>query len=347
MLNTLQAGRGIAALMVVLFHLNVAVFGMPQYWPDRIWSGFDVGHAGVHFFFVLSGFIIAHIHFEDLGDRTAWRRYAFKRFVRIYPVYWLVLIGVLAVYFAMPQMGQGYETRPIELLGSFTLLPTPNPPALTVAWTLRHEVLFYALFAVGFFSRRALTYSMTVWLLGCMVTAIAGSAPYPFGFLFAPINLLFGMGIGAAWLLRTRVVPYPRFVLVIGLVLFAATGGFELAESNGGHWLTLSYGLAGAMVVAGLVEWERSRALAVPRVLTLFGDASYALYLIHFPAISLMAKVFFAAGLSNVMPPAVWFVIMLLAVCALGVAFHLTAERWLLRLLKHRRPAIAKDPAPQ
>ena len=63
---------------------------------------FDFGHAGVEFFFVLSGFIILHIHWKDLGHPSRFSSFAGKRFLRIYPMYWLVLAAIIPVYFFSP-----------------------------------------------------------------------------------------------------------------------------------------------------------------------------------------------------------------------------------------------------
>lgn len=54
----LQAGRGFAALIVLLFH-NALIFASDKYWNNEFYNGiFGFGHSGVEFFFVLSGFII-------------------------------------------------------------------------------------------------------------------------------------------------------------------------------------------------------------------------------------------------------------------------------------------------
>jgi peptidoglycan/LPS O-acetylase OafA/YrhL len=94
MLRTLQAGRGVAAIAVLLYHLNlelVARFGGASV------SGLEVGWAGVDFFFVLSGFIIWHVHAGDIGQDGRLGRYLWNRFTRLYPVYWAVLAVALAL----------------------------------------------------------------------------------------------------------------------------------------------------------------------------------------------------------------------------------------------------------
>ena len=72
-INVLQAGRGLAALAVVMLHSSVAArdFGGVHTAP------LEYGYLGVDFFFVLSGFIIFH---STAGrDRTI-KQYATARF---------------------------------------------------------------------------------------------------------------------------------------------------------------------------------------------------------------------------------------------------------------------------
>ena len=93
-LCNLHALRGVACLLVFLFHVTAmeskmgAFPGSPFLVPFRY-----VGHSGVELFFIISGFILTWAHFQDLGDRSALGRYAFKRFWRIYPPYWVCAVG--------------------------------------------------------------------------------------------------------------------------------------------------------------------------------------------------------------------------------------------------------------
>lgn len=68
MYKSLQAGRGIAAMLVVLFHLGGA-FAAEKYFGIAAFSiPFKFGSAGVELFFVLSGFIIFSAHRDDIGQ---------------------------------------------------------------------------------------------------------------------------------------------------------------------------------------------------------------------------------------------------------------------------------------
>jgi exopolysaccharide production protein ExoZ len=59
--------RGVAALMVVFYHTTRSL-SLPQYLGYiPLNNVFGFGHAGVDFFFVLSGFIITRTHTVDIG----------------------------------------------------------------------------------------------------------------------------------------------------------------------------------------------------------------------------------------------------------------------------------------
>lgn len=88
--------RGIAALMVIAYHfspaLNVAASPLHQM---GFLCGFGV--TGVDLFFVLSGFLITGILLREKGMRQYFRRFYTRRLLRIFPVYFLGLIIILAL----------------------------------------------------------------------------------------------------------------------------------------------------------------------------------------------------------------------------------------------------------
>lgn len=68
--------------------------------------------------------------------------YAQKCLLRIYPLYWLVNAAVIPIYFLVPAFGNGYETKPLEIITSLLLLPYSQVPILGVAWSLIYVVFF-------------------------------------------------------------------------------------------------------------------------------------------------------------------------------------------------------------
>src|SRR5215467_10685301 len=88
-LSGIEISRGLAASAVVLYHaarhLNQA-YGMPT-----LTSVFQFGHAGVDLFFVISGFIIVYVHYNDIGTPDRLGHYVSRRITRVMPTYWVAL----------------------------------------------------------------------------------------------------------------------------------------------------------------------------------------------------------------------------------------------------------------
>lgn len=84
--------RGVAALAVVCGHALTMRFGM-GFDPSSATYALLLLQGGVDIFFVISGFIItlSAIEAGRSAERLGAVGFGIKRFLRIYPVYWLVL----------------------------------------------------------------------------------------------------------------------------------------------------------------------------------------------------------------------------------------------------------------
>ncbi|MDO8772969.1 MAG: acyltransferase family protein [Burkholderiaceae bacterium] len=161
-IRSLQVFRGLAALAVVAHHAAGSKEAFVGSMPGAPQAVFDLGLLGVDFCFVLSGFIIMFAHMGDERSPASVQRYAFKRLVRIFPAYLPISIALIALYAAMPGLSAS-GGRDYSLSSSLLLLPADKPPALSVAWTLVHELMFYAVFLLFFVSRRWLITGFVLW----------------------------------------------------------------------------------------------------------------------------------------------------------------------------------------
>lgn len=337
----IEAGRGIAATLVVLFHASGSIFAAPKYWNAHVFGGiFDFGYAGVEFFFVLSGFIIAHAHSRDIGQPTQLLRYLRRRVVRIYPMYWLVL----AVVLTLATVGVGTGGLRTGVIASSILLAGPDstPTVLAVAWTLYHEIAFYIVFALWIWHPRVGGGVTAAWLVTVALHAGGidlGVAPY----VSSSLNLLFLLGIGAAAMSRRRIsgaVP----LAILGAVAFIAIGLETvylqvLPESL----RQLAFGVACAAGITGVVAHERRYVVAIPAVLRALGAASYSIYLVHFPVLSVIAKISSRMGLIGRVPTQLAFFLVVVITLLLGYAVHRIIERPLLDRLQARRSTKSVD----
>lgn len=325
----LQAGRGIAALLVVFYHASM-VIASPKYWGGPVFGGvFSFGHAGVPFFFVLSGFIILWIHRRDIGRPERVRTYLWRRAVRIYPPYWAVSLFVIAVYLAAPAYRHGGDLDPGALIRSFALMGAPAS-VLPVGWSLFYEILFYALFAILILNWRAGLAAFALWFALCV--AIPNAT-----YLTSTFNLLFAMGLAAAWLVRRHKIPWPTFFFWGGIAAFCAVAFWEKYAAVEPGAPPLLYGIGPALFLLGAVELERSRGWRAPRPLALLGDASYSLYLVHYLVVSALAKTILW------LPKEAAFFVFVGASILGGLVFHFLFEKPMLAKLGRgsRRPRAA------
>lgn len=191
MFNSLQVGRAIAALAVVLHH---ATIDSSAFYGTAFSDFFSFGNIGVDFFFVLSGFIIYWSHKQDHTGLDTAAAYAKKRFIRLYPPFILIALAMYLAYTLLP--GLSMNAREIGAIPSLLLIPDPiQRPALSVSWTLMHELLFYSIFCIYFISQKALKTIITAWAIAIIVHAMLGAESFWINFLFSMHNLEFIMGM--------------------------------------------------------------------------------------------------------------------------------------------------------
>jgi len=182
----LEALRGGAALIVVLYH--IIFFDQyldPNYFPVVIKVLQFPGHLSVLVFFVLSGFVIGISNQQSLTIKTI-LPYLKKRFIRLYPIYFLSLVFTLLV---------APVNYSLYTIGSnFTLTQGVVAPVIwenCPIWSLHYEALYYLIFIpVSLFRMKLIFVFFASLILGLanyffypyLNTPIITS--YAFGFIF-------------------------------------------------------------------------------------------------------------------------------------------------------------------
>ena len=328
---TLEIARFIAALCVATEHLS-AFSG--QYGAGSMPGWLTAPPiAPVLFFFVLSGFVMTEAHYQDAGRLSRLPRYVWRRFCRIYPLYWLSLVPMVWLLWPI------YGHKHLYMAEIYSLDPfTPfqfwelNPPA----WSLRFEILFYAMFGLALLPR-ARRYVFGLWLAGLTYqwySVTFPHAPHPLPDILPPgvkwhmfdgHDWLFFCGIGAALLLARTTLR--KDILWLAL---AVLGGVLLnqirLENWGFHYPTKPLepfvGILYAGVIFCLAALERAGALRPPRWTGALGTMSYPLYLLH-PACSFLAGyiIVFKLHINHTVPAVLLFGLLItvsLAVTALA-----------------------------
>jgi peptidoglycan/LPS O-acetylase OafA/YrhL len=86
-IQCLDGLRGIAAIAVMEFHF--AIFFLPQARLFDIFPGLDRAYLAVDLFFLISGFVMAHVYGQRLALdlRGHWLKFGIARFARLYPLF--------------------------------------------------------------------------------------------------------------------------------------------------------------------------------------------------------------------------------------------------------------------
>lgn len=342
-IGSLQVLRGFAAIAVAFYHAQI-IMAQPEYGGITLLQGIATkGWLGVNFFFVLSGFVICYAHFGDIGKPQRWARYAWRRFSRVYPAYWVYLtayIGAAAIGIGHPD----FSWEPLNLLTSYALVlitPVPSLP-LQPAWTLFYEVGFYILFSTLILNRRLGMAVMATWLTAVIIySLILGHTG--FGQLHA-WNLYFLFGCMAFLAYRRLPGALGLPILGVGLAIFLAELSLGLVDDHLGTadkrpLMLLALATPFALILLGTIMLEIRMHWRAPALLKLLGNASYSIYLVHSPVLSVIA------GIANRLPavhqhPWLLYIAMVLLSVAAGLFAHLFVERPLLegvRRLTQRR----------
>jgi peptidoglycan/LPS O-acetylase OafA/YrhL len=286
--------RGLAALWVALFHADVILF-FRQFGAllDRDRTGLlSQGYLWVDFFFLLSGFIIAHVYGAKLAGpfspETAWR-YLAARFARVYPLHLvtLLLLIPLRVMASMwfPAMRDGswdsflaWRAIPSNLLMTHAMNQHVYLSWNIVSWSIGAEWWTYvaALLLVWPIQRRAALLALIagallaglVWLMPARTLDIT----FDYGFFRCLFEFTLGLALHqaykAGWGPRGD-LPLAALLIAIALSLHAKAADLVLVP------------LFALLILAAAFNQGRLGRLLATKPLQHLGEISYALYMTH------------------------------------------------------------------
>jgi peptidoglycan/LPS O-acetylase OafA/YrhL len=303
-INSIQFLRGFAALAVVIHHTGGYV---KRYFEPTLLLGdyFGIGFAGVDLFFVISGFIIHFTSKNYLNNPSKLKDYLKKRFVRVYPIYWLITSTLFFLGWLITNIlhknvfSIGYPHTFWAYLQTYSLFPLHfaiNP----VTWTLSYELFFYLGFSILIISKRLWFIPVSILLMSFYNIFINPSnrdLNY-FNFVFSGYNFEFMLGYLIFQYYEKVKLPNILSVILIlfalGIILYF---GYSVSDVDA-YKRVLTFGLPSGMILLALLHLEQNQAISFPKFSIILGDASYSLYLIHFPMMLLMNKLPQIAGYS-------------------------------------------------
>jgi peptidoglycan/LPS O-acetylase OafA/YrhL len=293
--RVLDSWRGIAALMVALFHLDVysAIYSL-----DFVRNGYLL----VDFFFVLSGFVITHSYADRLGTLEDLGTFAIRRFGRLWPLHVVVLLAFVLAEGAkavMAARGASFYYPPFSGATSLHAIVvnlgfahsfgieqqlTWNPPS----WSISAEFWTYLIFGAALVFTRtwlgrirfATEVLIAAILIGSAVILIlfskhAMDATYDLGLA----RCLYGFLVGHLTYRLWQAVSHVRFSagLAEGGALIAVIGYVSLAGHSGYSFLApLVFALV--VLVFAFEAGPVSRLMSNP-VNEWLGRISYSIYM--------------------------------------------------------------------
>jgi peptidoglycan/LPS O-acetylase OafA/YrhL len=316
---TLDGLRGIAALAVVTRHApaffsSISIYLLPlDGSKDPISVGpFRESYLAVDFFFVLSGFVLAHAYGDRVRGKMSAARFMTIRLIRLYPLYFLALLISLPLTvwrFARDGFDPSYPISNwifavlfLPSLASPTLFPLNVP-----AWSLFYELLANAAFAlIGHHLKNSLLLLMVIFsglvlllavYFGWLGFGASGNGEMDIGFLWS------GFGAGVArvafsffagilvfrtwqiWHPRIRIINVPSILVVASLTAILA--------ANPSNRFQATYDLVATLLLFPILIFLG--ASSVPswlpsRLFKWIGAASYAIYVLQSPLYDLTSR---------------------------------------------------------
>ena len=203
MIKPLTSLRFIFAFLVFMSHNNL----FPNAVDSFLWHIFREGYAGVSFFFMLSGFILAYTYQQRLLERSVTiHSFYIARIARIYPLHLSTLfISLFFIkFFSSVSAGSIFNLG----LNAFLLQSfVPGKEFLfnAVSWSLSDEAFFYAMFPIIVFSipkigKKRATLLLVTGLLIIMATAyLLRNSPSEHWVLYInPLFRIFDFSLGIA-----------------------------------------------------------------------------------------------------------------------------------------------------
>jgi peptidoglycan/LPS O-acetylase OafA/YrhL len=354
---TLDAMRGVAAVMVVMRHAT------PYFGPGLQHTE---SYLAVDLFFGLSGFVLAHAYSERLSAGMGVMRFMAVRVARLHPLYLLGLaLGGLVEMIALKSGHPALTLREIATAGALGALMLPSPPMGRLveifplnspSWSLFFEFVANAVMALVWkrLSDRVLAAICAVCGVGLAIAVTTGgTADLGFSWTnlvggFLRVGFSFFLGILIYRKRELMRISAPPWVLLAALALaLACTPPASLRPFYDLFWIGLGF----PILIALAAQREPRAGAAVFRFL---GVTSYAIYVLHMPLQRLLRGLLLKYAHFEVADHRAWagplLLAGLLAVCwAVDRVYDQPVRKALTGWMTARRrpagPVLAREPA--
>ena len=309
--NLLDGLRGVAALMVIWYH----VFEGYAFAGGTMIETFNHGYLAVDFFFILSGFVIGYAYDDRWGKNFTMKDFFKRRLIRLHPmvimgaiigavtfciqgcVQWdgtpialsMVMLSLLCTMLFIPAVpGVGYEVR-----GNGEMFPLNGP-----CWSLFFEYIGNILYAL--FIRRLSNKLLTVLvvLLGIALALFATLNVSEYGnigvgwtldsvnFLGGSLRMLFPFSLGMLMSRNFKPIKIKGAFWICTIILIAV---FSVPYLEGAKPICMNgvYEAFCIIIVFPILLWIGASGVTTDtkstNICKFLGDISYPIYVVHYP----------------------------------------------------------------
>lgn len=347
--------RFIAALLVIIHHTEQIkdILGLSNYWSTPIIR--SIGGLGVLLFFVLSGFLITFLLLdeESTTGTISIKKFYIRRILRIWPLYYLILILGFFVYPHIPflQMGDLGDNIFVEFKTKFLLflfilpnlaLSRYSPiPYISQSWSIGVEEQFYLVWPLLMKNiKKKLVLFIFIILVYFLISVFLNfntlTLGLPKGFWitlksFWSTFSINSMAIGAFFafisfkkydfilkILYAKFTQIVTYCILIAMIIFGFIVPFVTRDV---------YAVLFGIVILNLATNNGSILNMENDILNYLGKISYGLYMFHPIVIVLVIKSFVLFGMTS---NAIYYpFIVLFTIVASGFSYFLIESRFL------------------
>ncbi len=304
----LDALRGVAAIVVVLFHILEFYSG-----GDHVKQLINHGYLAVDFFFMLSGYVMAHAY-DDRWGTMSLKDFFKRRIIRLHPMIIMgMTIGAICFYFGESEMFPKIADTSLwqlifVLLIGYTLMPVP--PSMDIrgwnemhplngpAWSLFLEYIANILHALVLRKLSKLMLGVFVAIAGIALIQMAVTSPNgdiiggwsvePEQLRIGFTRLLFPYMAGMLLrrtikIIKTRSTFIFSSLLLVLVLSFPRLGGHEHVWINGLYDSFMVILIFPIIIYLGAIGEIKNKY--TEKACTFLGDISYPIYIIHYPFI--------------------------------------------------------------
>jgi peptidoglycan/LPS O-acetylase OafA/YrhL len=304
--NSLDSLRGIAALLIVVFHVQ----GIPRL---EVTGGFAeiITHfgAGVPLFYALSAFSLMIGYSERLESPGGLKHFYIRRIFRILPLFYGLLIFWILVRNFYFQAETSFTAFVLNYLCVLGLIPGQHEGLVWASWSIGVEMLFYLIFPLALIISRTLASSFIVFLATVAISVasqdalspLADKAPsFPYMAISTQI-VFFGAGLFAYRLgeylaartsesSETMRRTFAEVIVISGIGFLLAYWMTPLSVWAGRiHLGVQMLAFAWVLLLAPVLVQGRLNTISI-RPLERAGKISFSLYLLNPPIIFFLSQ---------------------------------------------------------